>query len=360
MSYTARIWLAVAIAVLGGLYLLSSILFPFVLGMVIAYMLDPLCDRLQVHGVPRTLATLLIVGGFLLLVIAALAIAFPLLWSQAAQLIDRAPELHQRATEMIQPLWEDLAPHLSEPVRKSIEQTTSAYAGTAANWLASALQALFSSSLAIFDLLSMALITPLVAFYLIRDWNRLIEEVDRRIPRPIVGIARARAREIDATLAAWMRGVATVASILAVFYIVSLSAIGLSYSILIGLFAGLISFIPFLGAIVGGLVALIAAVFTFDSSTMWLLTLGIFVFGQFVESNLLTPRLVGRNVNLHEVWVIFSLMAGGLLFGFTGVLLAIPVTASIGVLVRAADDYYLDSRLYDPFPTEGNGASGTD
>ncbi|MFP4129223.1 MAG: AI-2E family transporter [Halorhodospira sp.] len=359
MSYRARIWLAMAAALLGGLYLLSSILFPFVLGMVIAYMLDPVCDRLQARGIPRTAATALLLGGFLLAAVAALAVAVPLLWSQAVQLIERAPELHQRAQEAIEPLWADLAPYLSEPVRTRIEQTASAYAGTAAGWLGSALQAIFSGSLAAFDLLSMALITPLVAFYLIRDWNTLLAEVDRRIPRPAVAIVRARAREIDATLAAWMRGVATVAGILAAFYTVSLSAIGLSYSVLIGLFAGAISFIPFVGAIVGGLLAFISALFSFDTPTMWLLTVGIFLLGQVVESNFLTPRLVGRNVELHEVWVIFSLMAGGLLFGFTGVLLAIPVTASIGVLVRAADDYYLGSRLYDP-QAGGDGASGAD
>ncbi len=360
MSYRARIWLAIAAALLGGLYLLSSILFPFVLGMIIAYMLDPVCDRLQARGIPRTAATALLLGGFILATVAALAVAVPLLWSQAVQLIERAPELHQRAQEAIEPIWAELSPYLSEPVRTRIEQTAAAYAGTAAGWLGSALQAIFSGSLAAFDLLSMALITPLVAFYLIRDWNTLLAEIDRRIPRPAVGIARARAREIDATLAAWMRGVATVAAILASFYTISLSAIGLSYSVLIGLFAGAISFIPFVGAIVGGLLAFISALFTFDTPTMWLITLGIFLLGQVVESNFLTPRLVGRNVELHEVWVIFSLMAGGLLFGFTGVLLAIPVTASIGVLVRAADDYYLGSRLYDPFQAGEDGASGTD
>ncbi|MBK1727401.1 AI-2E family transporter [Halorhodospira neutriphila] len=358
MSHHARIWLAIAAAFLGGLYLLSSILFPFVLGMVIAYMLDPLCDRLQARGVPRTAATVLIVGGFLLIVAVALAVAVPLLWSQAVDLIERAPQLHQRAKELIAPLWADLTPYLSESVRTRIEQAAAAYAGTAAGWIGSAVQALFSGSLAAFDLLSTALITPLVAFYLIRDWDTLVAEIDRRIPRPAVGIARARAREIDATLAAWMRGVATVAAILAGFYIVSLSAIGLSYSVLIGLFAGLVSFIPFVGAIVGGLLALISALFTFDAPLMWLVTLGIFFVGQVVESNILTPRLVGRNVELHEVWVIFALMAGGLLFGFTGVLLAIPVTASLGVLVRATDDYYLASRLYDPQDAQGGGSAG--
>ena len=348
MSNRARIWLASAAALLGGLYLLSSILFPFVLGMIIAYMLDPVCDRLQARGIPRTAATVLIVGGFILAVVVAIAVTAPVLWSQAVHIIERAPELHQRAQEAIEPLWADIAPYLGESVRAHIEQTVAAYAGTAAGWLGSALQAIFSGSLAAFDILSLALITPLVAFYLVRDWNTLLAEIDRRIPRPAVDIVRARAREIDATLAAWMRGVATVATILAVFYIVSLSAIGLYHSVLIGLFAGVISFIPFVGAIVGGLLALVSALFTFDTPTMWLTTVGIFFLGQIVESNFLTPRLVGRNVELHEVWVIFSLMAGGLLFGFTGVLLAIPVTASLGVLVRAADDYYLVSHLYDP------------
>jgi predicted PurR-regulated permease PerM len=359
LSIRARIWLIVAVVFLGGLYLLSSILFPFVLGMVIAYMLDPLCDRLEGRGFSRNGATALVVGVFGLVVVVALSVAIPLVWSQTVDLIERAPEIRERAADLVQPLWADVEPYLTPEVRQRIEQAAATYAGTAAGWIGSGVQAVFSGSLAAFDILSTLLITPLVAFYLIRDWDRLVAAVDRRIPRPAVDIVRRRASEIDATLAAWMRGVAMVATILGVFYAVSLTAIGLSYGLLIGLFAGAISFIPFVGAILGGVLALISAVFTFSEPWMWLVTVAIFAIGQAAEGNVLTPRLVGRNVELHELWVIFALMAGGTLFGFTGVLLAIPVTASIGVLVRATDDYYLQSHLYDPehFPDSGPGTS---
>jgi predicted PurR-regulated permease PerM len=358
MSMRARIWLIVAAVFLGGLYLLSDILFPFVLGMVIAYVLDPLCDRLEARGFSRNGATALVVGVFGLIVVVGLSLAIPLVWSQTVDLIERAPELQNRARDLVQPLWADVEPYLTPDVRQRIEQAAATYAGTAAGWVGSGVQAVFSGSLAAFDILSTLLITPLVAFYLIRDWDRLVAAVDRRIPRPAVGIVRRRASEIDATLAAWMRGVAMVALILGVFYAVSLTAIGLSYGLLIGLFAGAISFIPFVGAILGGVLALVSALFTFDQPWMWLATVAIFAVGQAAEGNVLTPRLVGRNVELHELWVIFALMAGGALFGFTGVLLAIPVTASIGVLVRATDDYYLESHLYDPeaYPDKGPGA----
>ena len=343
-----RTYLIAALALLAGLWLLGDVLTPFLLGMVIAYVLDPLCDRLERRGWSRTRATATITAGFFALVALALAVMLPLLWSQAVTLIAQAPAFVDHAERFVQPLWTELAPHLTAPVVSRIETAAEGLTGTAASWIGSALSATLSGSLALVDVISTALITPLVAFYLIRDWDRLVGAIDHRIPRQLVTTCRARAQEIDLTLAAWMRGVATVCVILGTYYAVALSAIGLSYGLLIGLAAGLVSFVPFVGFFVGGALAMIAAVFTFDHWTMWLATAGIFALGQIAEGNFLTPRLVGRAVNLHEVWTIFALMAGGSLFGFTGVLLAIPVTAVLAVLIRHADRRYLNSSLYNP------------
>jgi predicted PurR-regulated permease PerM len=215
-------------------------------------------------------------------------------------------------------------------------------------WLAEALGTMVGGGLAVLNLLSLIFVTPVVAFYLLRDWDALIAKLDSWLPREQAEMIREQVREIDRTLAGFARGQATICLFLAAFYGVGLTAIGLDFGLAIGVLSGLLSFIPFVGSIVGLVGSLVLAYVQFDDWIWIAVTAGIFFLGQAIEGNILQPKLLGENVGLHPVWVIFALLAGGALFGFVGLLLAVPVAAVIGVLSRFTVRKYLASRFYDP------------
>ena len=196
------------------------------------------------------------------------------------------------------------------------------------------------------NLISLLVITPVVAFYLLRDWDRLIARIDTWLPRDHAETIRERVREVDRTLAGFLRGQGTVCLILGLFYAIALSIAGLDFGLVVGLVAGLLSFIPYVGAIIGLVLSVGLALLQFDDWLRVAIVAGIFFVGQAVEGNFLTPKLVGESVGLHPVWIIFGLLAGGALFGFVGVLLAVPAAAVIGVGVRFALDRYLQSPYY--------------
>lgn len=185
-----------------------------------------------------------------------------------------------------------------------------------------------------FNLVALLLITPIVAFYLLRDWDRLIEQADRLLPPAYAEVIRAQVRAVDRTLAGFVRGVGTVCLFLGVFYATGLTLVGLDFGLLIGLGAGLISFVPYIGATIGAIASVGLALLQFDGYLMAAVVAAIFFSGQFIEGNILQPTLVGDRVGLHPVWVIFALLAGGALLGFVGVLVAVPAAAVIGVGVR--------------------------
>jgi predicted PurR-regulated permease PerM len=232
-----------------------------------------------------------------------------------------------------------------EDVEKLREEAGS-IATDAVGWLAGLAKGALSGSLALFSFLSLVVLTPLVAFYLLRDWDRMIARIDSWLPRKSAPTIRAQVREIDRTLSAFMRGQATVCLVLAAFYGIALTAIGLDFGIVVGLIAGFLSFVPYLGFLVGFLLSVGLSAAQFGTWGMIGAAAGIFIVGQFVEGNFLTPRIVGRSVRLHEVWVIFALLAGAALLDFVGVLLAVPVAATIGVLARFALERYRASALY--------------
>jgi predicted PurR-regulated permease PerM len=200
---------------------------------------------------------------------------------------------------------------------------------------------------ALFQLISLVVITPLVSFYLLRDWDRIVERIDAYLPRGSAPAIHDQFGKIDRTLAGFIRGQATVCLILGAFYAVGLSLVGLEFGLLIGLGTGLISFIPYFGMMVGLAVGISVALAQFSGLGSVALVAAVFAVGQVAEGNFLTPKLVGDRVGLHPVWVIFALLAGGTLFGFTGILLAVPAAAVIGVLVRFTLESYRDSRLYE-------------
>lgn len=335
-----RYW-ALGLAVfLALLYVLRGILAPFVIGMAVAYLLDPVCDWLERRGLSRTLATTAVTIVFILVVAAALLLLVPLVVSQAASLLENVPAyvdlLRQQLLAWFETFRAQIDPELLTRLRDSLAGSAEKLSG----WILGVMGQVVSGGFALFNLLSLLLITPIVAFYLLRDWDKLIAKADDLLPPAYADTIRTQVGEVDRILSGFVRGVASVCLLLGAFYAVGLSVVGLDFGLVIGLVAGLISFVPFLGAIVGFVVSVGLALLQFDSWLLILAVAAIFMVGQALEGNVLTPKLVGGRVGLHPVWVIFGLLAGGAMFGFVGVLLAVPAAAVIGVGVRFAVQQY--------------------
>ncbi len=327
-------------------WLLRSMLAPFVAGMAVAYLLDPVVDRLERRHVPRWAATTLVLIGFVLALALALLLLVPLIQDQVVQLIHMAPEWVAWAKKEVLPTVQRWLKRLSPSDVQKLREAAGDYAGTAVGWTAEILRNVVDRGIALVDILSVIFITPIVAFYLLRDWDRLIAAVDGWLPRHHADTIREQARAVDTTLAGFVRGQATVCLALGTFYALALTAAGLDFGLVIGMISGLLSFIPFVGTLFGFVASVGIALFQFDETWRIGLVVGLFLFGQAIEGNVLTPKLVGDKVGLHPVWVIFALMAGGALFGFVGVLLAMPVAAVLGVLTRFLLKRYTDSSFY--------------
>jgi predicted PurR-regulated permease PerM len=343
----ALFWVLLVAFFFLALWLLAEILLPFVAGVVIAYLLDPLVDRLREHRVPRGLASFIVLLLFLLVVVLVLLLLVPLLQAEIGDLVRRVPQLvamSQRLADHLMTLAEKYAtPEDMQRARAAV----GARVGDVFGWFVQLLQTVLTSSVALFNVLSLVFITPVVAFFLLRDWDRMLAQIDSWLPREHAPVIRAQAAKVDETLSGFLRGQGTVCLLLGAFYAVALALAGLDFGLVIGVFIGLISFIPFAGSMVGAVLSIGLTAVQFGDWTHILVVAGIFIFGQIVEGNFLTPKLVGDRVNLHPVWVIFALLAFGALFGFVGVLLAVPVAAILGVLVRFALARYLASPLYD-------------
>ena len=342
----ALAWLAALAVFVLLLDVLAGVLLPFVAGMAIAYFLDPVADRLERAGVGRTLATCMIVAAFFVIVVGALVLLFPLLQAKVVGLLALMPDAIEKARAWAAPLIERLKTDLPPDAVQQLTAAAGTYAGTAVKWAGGLLGGLWKGGVAFFNVLSLIIITPVVAFYLLRDWDRIIERFDSYLPCDAAPTIREQARAIDTTIAGFVRGQASVCLALAVWYGAALTVVGLKSGLLVGLGAGAISFIPYLGAATGLSVAVAIAAVQFGAWPMVAVVAVVFVIGQLAESYFLTPRLVGDRIGLHPVWIIFALMAGGALFGFTGVLLAVPVAAVIGVLIRFGLGRYLESPLY--------------
>ncbi len=341
-----RFWLLGLALFLIAVYLLRSILLPFVAGMAMAYFLDPAVDRLERTRLSRTLATTLVTAIFALILATALLILVPLLQEQLLQLIERLPRYIDSLRSTLQPLIREFEQRVPEGSLGNAQDALSSQAGSVLAWIGAAIGGVVTGGLALVNILSLIFITPVVAFYLLRDWDRMVDRVDGWLPREHAPTIREQATLIDRTLAGWVRGQATVCILLAAFYGIALSVIGLDFGLAVGILSGLLSFVPFVGTITGFIVGLAIAFAQYSDWGSIVMVLAVFVVGQVIEGNFLTPKLVGDRVGLHPVWVIFALLAGGALFGFVGVLLALPVAAVIGVLARFALSRYLESRYY--------------
>jgi len=351
MSFERQLafWLATCVVVVLLLWLLSDILLPFVAGMAIAYLLDPLTNRLERIGVNRRLAALLIVGVFVLSFVALALMLVPLLASQLYALIANMPGYVTRIYTLA--LSADV-PWLREMLGSGdASKTFNDVVSQGAGWLATFVRSLWSGGRALISLFSLIVVTPVVAYYLICDWPRFVTTVEQWIPLKHRESVHGLFAEIDAAIAGFVRGQSGVCLILGSYYALALSLVGLNFALLIGLLAGLISFIPFVGSLSGLLLGVGVAIAQFWPEWTPIVTiLVIFMVGQFVEGYILAPKLVGENVGLHPVWLMFAMFAFGYLFGFVGLLVAVPVAAAMGVLLRFALRRYRASTIYTGEP----------
>lgn len=338
--------LLIVAALVGSLFLLSQVLLPFVAGMIIAYFLDPVADRLEAMGISRTIATLLILLGFFALFGVVIALIFPLLQDQILGFIRQLPGYIEQLTLFLAPYLDSFNEQFGPEQMAKLKNMAADSSGKVASVMADVLGKVWSGGMALVSLLSLLFVTPVVAFYLLRDWDRIVERVDELLPRQSAPVVREQMSEIDKTLAGFIRGQASVCLALATIYGVGLTLAGLDFGLTIGLIAGLVSFIPYFGTGVGLVASVGMALAQFDDPMRIGIVVAIFMFGQVLDSLLFQPKWVGDSVNLHPVWVIFALFAGGALFGFTGMLLAIPVAAVVGVLVRYSRKRYMASRVY--------------
>ncbi len=339
--------LVLAVIAFVAIYYLQSILTPFLVGMVLAYLGDPVVDRLETYKINRTVGVLIVFFVFLVLIVGAALVVVPMLVREVAGLINDIPAgiawLQEKASPWL------VATFNIDPFDVSLDNVKERLLG---NWQQAGglagrvLQEVTASSAALIMALVSIALTPVVAFYLMRDWDEVIEKMHEMIPRTMEETAVRLVRDCDEVLSQFLRGQLLIMLILGCIYAVGLSIIGLNLALLIGLLAGLASIVPYLGFAVGIVAATLAAMFQFHEVLPLVYVLIVFVIGQVIEGMVLTPLLVGDRIGLHAVAVIFAVLAGGHLFGFFGILLALPVAAVVMVFVRHLRSSYLDSHYY--------------
>ena len=341
-------WVAAAIGFLLLLRLFQGILLPFVGGMFLAYLLNPIARWLQRRGLNRIIATSLILIVFLIVGIVGMVVILPAVFNQITGFLERVPSYiahlqaflseHAETNRLADAIGVD-ASELQSAVTNLVSQGTS--------WAGSVMKSVWSGSQALISMLSLIVVTPVIAFYLLIDWDRMVKTLDNLLPREHADTIRELFREMDRAVSGFIHGQVSLCLILGVFYAVSLVAVGLNHGLIIGLTAGLISFVPYLGSGLGFAISVGVALNQFwPDSIMVGIVVAIFLVGQFLEGNVLQPKLVGGRVGLHPVWLIFALFAFGYLFGFAGMLIAVPASAAVGVLVRFFVRRYRESRIY--------------
>jgi predicted PurR-regulated permease PerM len=337
-----RYWSIAAVVFLLLLWFLGNVLLPFIVGGAIAYFLDPVADRLERLGLSRVAATTVISLVALVLIILLVLAVIPSLINQLTALINAAPDISKRLQGFLLERFPDLADSTST-IRQTLAEIAAAIqarGGELANGV-------LSSALGVISAIVFIVVVPVVAFYLLLDWDKMVARIDAMLPLDHAPTVRRLGREIDAVLAGFVRGQVSVCLALGTFYAVALMVAGLQFGLVVGAIAGAITFIPYIGSIIGGVLAVGLALFQFWGDWVQIgIIAAIFAAGQFIEGNILTPKLVGKSVGLHPVWLLFALSAFGSVFGFVGMLIAVPVAAAIGVLTRFGVEQYRASLLY--------------
>lgn len=348
INFHGRFWAVVALIFFLALWYLGQVIAPFLVGGAIAYFLDPMADRLQRAGLSRVAATTVISLAALLIVILLVLAIIPMLVQQLTALINAAPEMSAKLEAWLMTQFPDLSDSTSvmRQTLAELAQAIQAKGGTLA-------KGVLSSVLSVVSWVLFIVIVPVVAFYLLVDWDHMIARIDDLLPRAQAPVIRQIAGQIDAVLAGFVRGQVTVCLTLGIYYATALMMAGLQFGLVIGAFAGAVTVIPYVGALLGGALAIGIAFYQFWGDWLQIgLIAAIFGLGQFFEGNVLTPRLVGKSVGLHPVWLMFALSVFGGLFGFVGMLVAVPLSATIGVLARFLLAQYQVSRLYTGHATD--------
>jgi len=340
-------WLVVALFLFGGLYLLGPILSPFVAAAILAYICNPLVIRLRSLKVPRTLSVVLVMLGGLLLVVAIFLIMLPLLQKEMGLLVVRIPEWVELARQHLMPQLQQWFGFNLDWDARTFRNLVLSHWQSAGGVAAKVLPWLESGGGMLFGLFVNLLLIPVVMFYLLRDWDEIMQRIDHMIPRHWHAKVSEIASEVDSVLAEFLRGQLSVMLLMSAFYVGALWLVGLEFALPIGIIAGLLVFVPYLGMILGLTFATLAATMQFSSVSDVLYVWAVFGAGQLLEGMVVTPWLVGDRIGLHPLAVIFALLAFGQLFGFFGVLLALPLAAILLVVLRHTRERYLSSEMYN-------------
>lgn len=342
-------------ALLVSLWYFSAILTPFVLAACLAYFLDPPVTALRRLGVRRGIGAfvmILLLCGFLLVFV---LLVYPLVIGQVTTLVQRLPAYAAGIGAVLRDALTRLEESLGPDVMNArLRDMAIRQAGDLLQLVGSAMTGLITRGIALFNVFALLIVTPFVAFYLLRDWPGIIGRIESWLPRRNAAVLRQLGLDADRVLSAWLRGQLLVCLLMGLFYAVVLTLLGLELGLLVGLVAGILSFIPYVGTITGFVLGFLLALGQFGSWQGVALVMGAFVIGNFIEGYILYPRLLGDRVQLHAVWVFFALFAGGVAFGFLGVLLAVPMAAAIGVVARFWLRRYLESPLYLDPPRTGS------
>lgn len=335
------------------LWALGDVLLPFVIGSAIAYFIDPVADRLEKAGLSRVAATAVITICALLVAVIMGLLVIPTLISQLVDLVNVMPQLLHDLQSFITKQFPSILVEGST-TRETLHSIGEAIKDRGPELI----EGVLGSAMSVLNIVVLLVIVPVVSVYMLLDWDRMIARIDDLLPREHAPVIRKLAGDIDRTLASFIRGMGTVSLILGTYYAVALMVVGLQFGLVVGFIAGLVTFIPYLGAMIGGSLAIGLALFQFwgEWASIGLVAI-VFVIGQVVEGNFLTPKLVGKSVGLHPVWLILALSVFGALFGFVGMLVAVPIAAALGVVTRFAVDQYMDSRLYRGSPDQDQDAS---
>ncbi len=341
-----RFWLLAMAGFLFIIWALSPMLLPFVAGLAIAYFLNPLVVALRRFNLSRATGASVIILCAILAAVAIVLLILPLLQNQVTALVNAVPAYNATLHNKIMPWLMTMLDKFSPEDVEKIRNAASEHIGEAINWVAQFFKRILTGGLAIFDVLTLVFITPLVAFYVLRDWEHLTKTIDRALPRKHYAVIREQLNRIDQTLAGFVRGQSLVCLSLGTIYAVGLTLVGLDFGVAIGLTAGILSFIPYVGSSFVLVTGLVLGAVQFGDWPHVAGILVVFAVGQIMEGYVLTPKLVGDRVGLHPVWIMFGLFAGASLLGFLGMLIAVPVSAVIGVLVRFAMQQYQASSYY--------------
>ena len=339
-------WLLVLTAFCALFCALRSILLPFVTGIVLGYLFDPLAVKLEKLKISRTWATILVFVILILIMAPLFILLFGIIENQLGVLIASIPTYAATLGKKIAPLLEYLQTYFPDLDAESIKKTLSENTAHTLKLGGKLLQSVFENSMALVNVLSLILIAPIVAFYMLRDWNVLAQKIREMLPRKHKKEIEEILQKIDEALSGFIRGQLSVCVILGAYYALGLKLVGLNLGLLVGFVAGVISFIPYVGSVTGFVLSMVLAFSEFNDTAHIVAVAMVFLIGQFIEGNFLTPKLVGDKVGLHPVWVMFALLAGGALMGFLGLMIAVPVAAVIGILLRHGIKAYKKSNLY--------------